>query len=119
MYDARDDKKLYRLRKLVLDYSYPERVDEKMVVELHNLLEWAVSKYLRRGLSIEEVRELLGEPHVKIGETTDAISDWLYPCAKPMNEIESLAMGEKWYWDLKFIDQKLSVFEKRKWRLMA
>lgn len=113
-----DDKTLDKLKKLVLDYSYPEKVYENMLHEINDLLQWAINKYIRRGLSPEEVKELLGESHIKIGEVNDNVFDWLYPCEPPMDKHEPLAMNENWYWDLKFVDQKLSVIEKKRWRLI-
>lgn len=118
MKDTQDDKKLSRLRQLVSDYSYPGRIDKNKLNELYDLLEWAINKYIRRGLSLQEVKDLLGEPHVTIGEAGESMLHWLYPCTPPGDKNELLASNEKWYWNLSFADQQLSVVEKRKWRLI-
>lgn len=112
------EKKLEKLKALLMDYTYPEKVCKNMLREIADLMSWAITAYITKGLSPLEVSEILGNPIISVGEIGDDSLNWLYPCLPPDDHLGEMALEEKWYWDLLFISGKLIRMEKKKWRMI-
>jgi hypothetical protein len=106
--------KLNRLKALLNDYSFPERIYEGMLREIDQLLTWAIQTMASPGTSADDVREVLGDPFVEIGG--GSTFSWLYPCEPPEGEIAFNDLQGSWYYDLRFKDDRLVSAAKENWR---
>jgi hypothetical protein len=109
------NEKLAKLKQLLTDYSFPERIHEGTLQEIDKLLTWAIQTFISQGASRDEVSSYLGDPFVEIGEGA-GLSDWLYPCESPDEQRPSTDVDGSWYYDLCFKDHSLVSITKRKWR---
>lgn len=115
--DNTTDDKLIKLRQLLEDYSYPEKIYKGMLNDIDTLLTWAIQELIHIGISEDEVRTYLGDPFVEISPN-DSVSDWLYPCLFTDGDNSSREMDGNWFYDLQFRGSILISINKRKWRLI-
>lgn len=106
------EKKLRRLRSLLVDYSYPEKRNSAMLREIDSLLSWALKEVIRIGSSSAAIEETLGKPHILIGDESSQTSRWLYPCIPTEPEV---ARNPKWFYSLQFNDGVLQLIERLGW----
>ena len=103
---------LKELRRLIHDYSFPERRTVSLLMRIDELLDQAFRNYVIIGMKDTEVEEIIGAPYIRVGEEGDQSVAWLYPCLPEKGEGRSETDR---FVQLSFIDGKLSSMEKRKW----
>ena len=106
--------KLNRLKALLNDYSFPEKIYEGMLREIDQLLTWAIQAKVSPGNSANDVRDVLGDPFAEIGG--GSTFSWLYPCEPPEGDIAFNDLQGSWYYDLRFQDDELVSATKENWR---
>ena len=104
--------RLRRLRQLLSDYTYPKRRSVGMLREIDSLLVWAMHDVVKVGASSAEIRKLIGEPHVAIGDQSAETWTWLYPCSPTQDEA---VRAPNWFFALRFREDRLQLIERRGW----
>lgn len=100
------------LKKEIDDYSYPEKRYPGIVNAIDERLTWACGNFIHAGLQVDEVREVLGEPHGVVGSDEGGAISWFYPCLEkegmaPLRETD-------WYLCFNFREGVLLYFEKKR-----
>ena len=104
--------KLERLRRLLADFSFPEKRRPGMLDEIDALLRWALSEVVAQGVRAEGVRAALGPPHGIVGDESAQSYQWLYPSV--CSEAEA-AEASEWFFALRFDGGTLHSVERRGW----
>jgi hypothetical protein len=106
---------LAMLKKEIDDYSYPEKRYPGIVNAIDERLAWACLNFIHAGLRVDEVREVLGEPHGVVGNDERGAVSWFYPC------LEKTGMAPQretdWYLCFNFREGVLLHFEKKRMHL--
>ncbi|HEY5749333.1 MAG TPA: hypothetical protein VIU12_24870 [Chryseolinea sp.] len=103
------------LKKAIDDYSYPERRYPGIVNAIDERLTWACLNFIHTGIPVDEVRDVLGEPHAVVGSDEGGVISWFYPCLEkagmePQKETD-------WYQCFNFREGVLLRVEKKRMHL--
>jgi len=105
------ENELEKLKKLIYDYSFHQNKNLEILSEIDNLMNRAMEKVIKRGMTTVQVAESLGQPLVVVGEGEDEKIEWLYPCL-PAESDTNPAHQFNWYWQLNFKFRKLESYAK-------
>ena len=111
--NRKDENELGRLKKLIYDYSFHHNKNLETLSEIDRLMNRAMKKIIKRGMTTAEVAEILGQPLIAIRESEDEKIEWLYPCLPDENN-QTSAHPFSWYWQLNFKFRKLGSYKKIK-----
>jgi hypothetical protein len=103
---------LAKLRKEIDDYSYPERRYAGMVNVIDERLAWACQNFIHAGMTVDAVREVLGEPHGVVGNDEGGAIAWFYPCLEKTGMMPQRETD--WYQCFTFHDGVLLHVEKKR-----
>lgn len=113
MISETDNLKLEKLKKLVVDYSYPEKRYQGIINEIDQLLAWACKNFVCIGHSSLIIQELIGAPYAIIGDGKSNEIEWLFPGLEKENNL--LEFSTQWFYVFTFINGKLQLTSKRKY----
>ncbi len=105
--------KIDRLKLLLYEYTFPDKIRSGMLEEIDMLMSWAIPQFIFEGSLDKHIETYLGEPFIEI-TAVGGTSDWLYPCL-PDESNPSDATGN-WYYNLHLRNHMLDYVTKKRWR---